>query len=36
MYIPRWTEQYFEGLDVSQERLKQLAPEGLPIWRDED
>jgi hypothetical protein len=36
MYISRWREQYFEGLDVSQERLKQLAPEGLPIWRDED
>jgi hypothetical protein len=36
MYIPMWTEQFFEGLDVANERLKQLAPEGLPIWKDEE
>jgi hypothetical protein len=36
MYVPRWTEQFFEGRDVANERLKQLAPQGLPIWKDED
>jgi hypothetical protein len=32
MYIPQWIEQFNEGLNVANERLKQLSPEGLPIW----
>ena len=34
MQLPNWTEQFHEGLDVANERLTQLAPEGLPIWEN--
>jgi hypothetical protein len=34
MHLPSWIEQFHEGLDVADQRLKQLAPEGLPIWED--
>lgn len=34
MHLPAWIEQFHEGLDVASERLKQLAPQGLPIWED--
>jgi hypothetical protein len=33
MHVPRWRNQFKEGLDVASERLKQLSPEGLPIWK---
>lgn len=32
MHLPRWLDQFKEGKVVASERLKQLAPEGLPIW----
>ena len=34
MHVPTWIERFNEGLDVADERLKQLAPDGLPIWQD--
>ena len=34
MHVPTWIERFNEGLDVVDERLKQLAPDGLPIWQD--
>jgi hypothetical protein len=33
MHLPNWVNQFYEGLGVANERVKQLAPEGLPIWR---
>jgi hypothetical protein len=32
MQLPNWIDQFHEGLSVANERLNQLAPEGLPIW----
>jgi hypothetical protein len=34
MHVPRWFEQFKEGTEVASERLKQLAPDGLPIWEN--
>lgn len=30
--MPAWINEFFEGRRVGAERLKQLAPRGLPIW----
>jgi hypothetical protein len=35
MHLPQWNDQFEEGLDVAKERLRQLAPRGLPIWQEE-
>lgn len=32
IHVPQWLDQFKEGKVVASERLKQLAPEGLPIW----
>lgn len=32
MHLPAWQEQFQEGMSTAVERMKQLAPTGLPIW----
>lgn len=32
MHLPTWTSEFAEGSVVGGERLKQLAPDGIPIW----
>jgi hypothetical protein len=34
VHVPIWLDQFSEGLDVADERLKQLSPQGLPIWEE--
>jgi hypothetical protein len=33
LHFPSWFELFLEGRSVASERLSQLAPDGLPIWR---
>ena len=36
MHIPQWTELFLDARQVANERINELAPQGLPIWKNTD